>query len=350
VCRTAVVKGPGFAVTTYLPRRQPTLDEVAERAGVSRTAVSRVINNAPYVSRAKRDAVEKAIKDLGYTPSRTAQALARKKTGVIALAVSGDDAAIFADPFFAQVIVGISAALEETDLHLLLCLAASGRGKARFKGLLRTRGVDGVMLTALSGTDPLVGMVEQSGLPTVFGGRPLHGEPAWYVDADNRGGARKAIDHLIQLGRTRIAMITGPADTAVSQRRHEGYRDALAMAGLPPRATRAGDFTESSGAAAMRQLLEAAPDLDAVFAANDNMATGALRVLRDSGRCVPADVAVVGFDDLDIAAHTDPPLTTMHQPIRALGTEMARMLVALLSGQDPNPLILPTRLVIRGSA
>jgi DNA-binding LacI/PurR family transcriptional regulator len=337
-------------VTTYPPRRQPTLDEVAERAGVSRTAVSRVINNAPYVSRAKRDAVEKAIKDLGYAPNRTAQALARQKTGVVALAVSGDDPAIFADPFFAQVIVGISAALEETDLQLMLCLAASGRGKARFKGLLHARGVDGVMLTALRGIDPLVGLVEQAGLPTVFGGRPLDGEPAWYVDADNWGGARKAIDHLIRLGRTRIAMITGPTDTAVSHRRHQGYLDALAVAGLLPRATGAGDFTESGGAAAMRELLEAAPDLDAVFAANDNMAAGALRVLRDSGRRVPGDVAVVGFDDLDIATHTDPPLTTVHQQIRALGTAMARMLVALLSGRDPKPLIMPTRLVVRGSA
>ncbi len=331
-------------------RRRPTLAEVAARAGVSMTAASRVINNAPHVSRAKREAVEKAIRDLGYAPSRTARALATRRNGVIALAVSGDDPAIFADPFFAQVIVGISAALEETDLHLLLCLGASGRAQARFKGLLRTHAVDGVLLTALRGDDPLVRLVEQAGLPTVYGGRPLRGEPVWFVDADNRGGARKATDHLIGRGRTRIAAITGLPDTDVSQARLGGYRDALAAAGLAPHGVRSGDFTVGSGGAAMADLLAAHGDLDAVFVANDNMAAGALGVLRQRGRRVPDDVAVVGFDDLDIASRTDPPLTTVHQPIRVLGSEMARMLTALLAGREPNPLILPTRLVIRGSA
>ena len=124
----------------------------------------------------------------------------------------------------------------------------------------------------------------------------------------------------------------------------------MAIAGLTPHATQAGDFTIAGGGAAMAALLDARPDLDAVFVANDNMAAGALRVLREHGRRVPDDVAVVGFDDLEIATRTDPPLTTVHQPIRALGKEMARMLTALLAGQDPNPLILPTRLIQRGSA
>jgi DNA-binding LacI/PurR family transcriptional regulator len=339
-----------MTTATGSPRRQPTLAEVAERAGVSRTAASRVINNGPHVSRAKREAVEKAIKDLGYTPSRSAQALATRKTGVVALAISGEDPAIFADPFFAQVIVGISAALEETELHLLLCLGASGRGQARFKGLLDTRAVDGVMLTALHGEDPLVPLVERAGLPTVYGGRPLHGEPAWYVDADNWGGARNATDHLIGLGRTRIAAITGLSDTDVSQSRYRGYRDAMAMAHLTPHAVQAGDFTVPSGATAMRALLDTRPDLDAVFVANDNMAAGAVQALRECGRRVPDDVAVVGFDDLEIATRTDPPLTTVHQPVRALGREMARMLAELLDGQEPSPLILPTRMVLRESA
>src|SRR4051812_21808817 len=143
--------------------RRPTLAEVAARAGVSMTAASRVINNAPHVSRAKREAVEKAVRDLGYAPSRTARALATRRNGVVALAVSGDDPALFADPFFAHIIVGISAALEETDLHLLLCLGASGRGQARFTALLGTRAVDGVMLVALRGDDPLVGIVGRFG-------------------------------------------------------------------------------------------------------------------------------------------------------------------------------------------
>ncbi|MCA2212120.1 LacI family DNA-binding transcriptional regulator [Jidongwangia harbinensis] len=332
------------------PRRQPTLDEVAERAGVSRSAASRVINNAPHVSRATRDAVEKAIKALGYLPNRTARALATQQTGIVALAVSHDDPELFADPFFAQVIVGVSAALEDTDLHLLLCLASSGRGRSRLTNLLHTRGVDGIMLMALHGDDPLTHIVRRAGLPAVYGGRPLHAEPQWYVDSDNLGGARLATEHLIGLGRTRIVTITGQMYTDVGEARYRGYREAMIMAGLTPHGTAEGDFTEASGAAAMKVLLDRHPDLDAVFAASDNMAAGALRVLGDAGRRVPADVAVVGFDDLAIAERTEPPLTTVHQSIQALGREMTRMLIGLIAGQERSSMILPTRLIRRESA
>ncbi|GAA3926410.1 LacI family DNA-binding transcriptional regulator [Actinoplanes auranticolor] len=332
------------------PRRQPTLDQVAERAGVSRSAASRVINKAPHVSRATRDAVERAIKEMGYLPDRTARALATRQTGIVALAVSHDDPELFADPFFAQVIVGVSAALEETDLHLLLCLASSGRGRSRLTNLLQTRGVDGVMLMALRGDDPLTHIVRQAGVPAVYGGRPLHFEPQWYVDSDNAGGARLATEHLIGLGRTRVVTITGQICTEVGEARYRGYREAMIMAGLTPHGTAEGDFTEAGGAAAMRTLLDRHPDLDAVFAASDNMAAGALRVLAEAGRSVPADVAVVGFDDLQIAERTEPPLTTVHQSIQDLGKEMTRMLLGLIAGQERSSIILPTRLVQRGSA
>ncbi len=330
--------------------RLPTLDEVAERAQVSRSAASRVINNAPNVSRAKREAVQKAIKDLGYVPNRSARALVTQQTGIVVLAISGGDPQTFADPFYAQVIVGVTQALEDTDLHLMLSLVTSGRGQDNLKNLLHTRGVDGVMLMSLRGDDPLAHIAASSGLPMVVGGRPLGSPATWYVDADNRGGARTGTEHLIRLGRTRIATITGHEDTDVAQARHLGYREALAMAGLSPYATAAGDFTEGSGETAMRTLLERRPDLDAVFVANDNMAAGALRVLRQAGRSVPGDVAVVGFDDLPVAAGTDPPLTTVHQPIQALGREMTRLLIAVIAGQNPSPLILPTSLVVRESA
>jgi DNA-binding LacI/PurR family transcriptional regulator len=332
------------------PRRQPTLGEVAERAGVSRSAASRVINKAPHVSRATRDAVERAIKEMGYLPNRTARALATQQTGIVALAVSHDDPELFADPFFAQVIVGVSAALEDTDLHLLLCLASSGRGRSRLMNLLHTRGVDGIMLMALYGDDPLTRIVAKAGLPAVYGGRPLHFEPQWYVDSDNLGGARLATEYLIALGRTRITTITGQMQTEVGNARYSGYREAMHMAGLTPHGTAEGDFTEAGGAAAMRTLLDRHPDLDAVFAASDNMAAGALRVLSEAGRSVPADVAVVGFDDLGIAERTDPPLTTVHQSIQALGKEMARTLIGLIAGQERTSIILPTRLVQRDSA
>ncbi|MFH9589701.1 LacI family DNA-binding transcriptional regulator [Streptomyces luteogriseus] len=332
------------------PRRQPTLVEVAERAGVSRSVASRALNNAPHVSRSKREAVERAARQLGYVPNPSARALATRQTGAAALVVSGEDPSIFADPFYAQVIVGASQALEEADLHLMLCLAASERGRKRVEELFRSRGADGAMLMALRENDPLTRMAQEAEIPVVFGGRPVGSAPRWYVDVDNVGGAREATEYLVSLGRTRVAAICGRLDTEAGRARYRGHRDALLAVGLDPLPPQEGDFTEPSGAAAMAVLLADHPDLDGVFAANDNMAAGALRTLRASGRAVPDDVAVVGFDDLTVAQVADPPLTTVHQPITALGREMARMLVSLVSGQDPTPLILPTRLVTRASA
>jgi DNA-binding LacI/PurR family transcriptional regulator len=311
---------------------------------------SRALNNAPHVSRAKREAVERAVRHLGYVPNPSARALATRQTGAAALVVSGEDPSIFADPFFAQVIVGAAAALEEADLHLMLCLAASDRGRKRVEELLRSRGADGVMLMALREDDPLARTAEEAQLPVVFGGRPIGSTPRWYVDVDNVGGAREATEYLLSRGRRRVAAICGPLDTEVGRARYRGYRDAMLSAGLDPIPPLEGDFTEPGGAAATAVLLAGHPDVEAVFAANDNMAAGALRTLREAGRHVPADVAVVGFDDLAVARIADPPLTTVHQPVQALGREMARMLVALVNGQDPTPLILPARLVVRSSA
>lgn len=331
-------------------RRRPTLDEVALRAGVSRTVASRVINNTRDVSSTARDAVQKAVRELGYVPNPTARALATAQAGAILLAVSHDDPALFADPFFANVIVGINAALEKTDLVLMLLLADTERGRERLERVLRSRRADGILLLALHGEDPLYRLAQSLELPVVLGGRPLHGEPAWYVDADNRGGARLATEHLINSGRRRIAEITGRQDTNVGVARHQGYREAMAVAGLESTCIEVADFTEAGGEAAMATLLERCPDLDAVFAASDNMAVGAMRALKAAGRSVPDDVAVVGFDDLPIARSTDPPLTTVHQPVQALGQEMAKMLISLMGGDRPTPLLLPTHLVIRDSA
>jgi DNA-binding LacI/PurR family transcriptional regulator len=330
--------------------RRPTLDEVALRAGVSRSVASRVINNTRDVSGDAREAVRKAVRELGYVPNPMARGLVTAQAGTVLLAVSHDDPTLFADPFFAHVIVGVNAALEKTDLVLMLLLADTDRGRERLERVLRSRRTDGLMLLALHGEDPLYQLAQRLKLPVVLGGRPLRGEPPAYVDADNRGGARVATEHLITSGRRRIAAIAGRQDTQVGVVRHQGYREAMAVAGLQSSRTERADFTEAGGAAAMARLLDRYPDLDAVFAESDNMAAGALRALRAAGRTVPADVAVVGFDDLPIAQTTDPALTTVHQPVQALGREMAKMLIDLIAGEQPSPLILPTHLVVRASA
>ncbi|WP_291795668.1 LacI family DNA-binding transcriptional regulator [Cellulomonas sp.] len=324
--------------------------EVAQRAGVSRSVASRAMNNARNVSAPKRESVARAASELGYVPNATARALATSTVGSVVLAVSNDDPALFGDPFFSQVLVGVAAALDRSELDLTLMLASSARGRARLERLLRSRRSDGVMLMALRRDDPLNRVAAATDLPVVFGGRPLNAEARWYVDVDNRGGARLAAEHLLRSGRRRLATIAGPADLQASVARYQGFADALAVEQLPSDWLEHADFTYEGGAGAMTRLLAAHPDIDGVFAASDNMAAGALRALRAAGRRVPEDVAVVGFDDLEIARHTEPALTTVSQPIRGLGHEMATMLVRLIDGDSPTPIILPTHLVVRGSA
>ncbi|PRY44686.1 LacI family transcriptional regulator [Umezawaea tangerina] len=333
-----------------MSNRPPTLDEVAQRAGVSTGTASRVINNAQHVSKKARQAVERAVEELGYVPNVAGRSLASQRRGAVVLAISSDDPALFANLFFAEVITGVNAVIEETDLQLMLVLAASERGRDRLARILQSRSADGVMLLALRENDPLSKLADESGVPVVHGGRSLDRTPQWYVDADNRGGARQAVEHLIGVGRQRIATITGQLDLHVGVNRYLGYREALALAGLSDARVAHGDFGEASGAAGMTRLLDEHPDLDAVFVASDAMAAGALRVLHERGRAVPEDIAVVGFNDVVTAQHTQPRLTTVHQPIEALGREMTRMLVRLINGERPTPLILPTELVIRDSA
>jgi DNA-binding LacI/PurR family transcriptional regulator len=182
-------------------------------------------------------------------------------------------------------------------------------------------------------------------------GRPLVASTLSYVDADNRDGARQAIDHLVKKGRRRIATIAGPPDVAPGVDRLAGYREALEHHGLEPTPIVYGDFTRPAGIHAMCRLLDHRPNLDAVFCASDLMAVGALHALRQSGRRVPDDVAVIGFDDLPLATYTQPTLTTVHQPVEEIGAVAARRLLSLMEGSDagPNP-VLPTSLVVRQSA
>ncbi|GAA1588148.1 LacI family DNA-binding transcriptional regulator [Actinomadura kijaniata] len=330
--------------------RRPTLEEVAARAGVGRGTVSRVINGSPKVSAQAREAVRKAIDELGYVPNRAARTLVTNRTDTVALVVAESEQRLFGEPYFAGIIRGISATLGDTGLQLLLALARSPEEYARLEHYLTPQHVDGVLLTSLHAEDPLPARLEAGGVPTVLGGCPPGLAPFSYVDVDNREGARQAVEHLVARGRRRIATIAGPQDMGVGIDRLTGYRVALAEAGLPELVAY-GDFGEASGITAVEELLERDPGLDAVFAADDPMALGALRALRRRGRRVPEDVAVVGFDDSAAAPLADPPLTTVHQSAEEMGREMARLLMARING-DPLPepvVILKPRLVVRAS-
>jgi DNA-binding LacI/PurR family transcriptional regulator len=263
---------------------------------------------------------------------------------------------------------GVSAALAETGVQLLLLIAQGLPDRQRLQRYVVGGHVDGVLLASLHGDDPLPGALERAGVPAVLVGRPAgrggpgdrrggspvdRGAPASYVDADNRGGAGKAVEHLVRRGRRRIATITGPLDMGVGLDRLEGYRDGLAAAGRAgdEELVESGDFTEEGGAAAMARLLaRPGPPVDAVFAASDLMAAGALRALRAAGRRVPEDVAVVGFEDSAVARYAQPPLTTVRQPIEEMGRQATRMLLAKIAGETGGMhLILDVDLVERAS-
>jgi DNA-binding LacI/PurR family transcriptional regulator len=283
-----------------------------------------------------------------------ARSLVTRRTDTIAIVLSEPNTRAFSDPFFAAIVRGISATLADTDQNLVLLTARGTREQEKIGRYVRQGHVDGVVLMSLHTDDLLPDLLTEARIPVVFSGRPLDGRPVAFVDADNAGGAEQATAYLIAQGRRRIGTITGPGDMIAGIDRAAGYRAALAAADLPlcPELVAEGDFTEAGGARAMGELLERAPDVDAVFCASDLMAVGALRVLREAGRRVPEDVAVVGFDDAPVAQSSDPPLTTVAQPLEEMSRLMTELLLEQIRGAEGEPRveICSTSLVRRASA
>ncbi|MFC4500410.1 MULTISPECIES: LacI family DNA-binding transcriptional regulator [Streptomyces] len=333
--------------------RRPTLEDVARRSGVSRSTVSRVVNGEARVSAEAVERVREVIAELGYVPNQAARQLVTHRTGAVAVVAAPPEGRLFLDPFFDLLLRGVRRELAEHGTQAVLLFVEEPDDHARVADYLGGGHVDGAVLFSLRPEEPLHEMTDRLDLPAVFGGRPLpHAGAARhdhaYVDGDNRGGARLAVQHLVSLGRRRIATVTGPYDQENSAAdRLAGYRDVLPD--TPPDLVERADYSRQGGADAMAALLHRRPDLDAVFVASDFMASGALQTLREHGRRVPEDVAVVGFDDLtSIAETTDPPLTTVHQDVEEMGRLMARLLFE--HGTGRTSVIVPTRLVRRRSA
>ncbi|MBN0045769.1 LacI family DNA-binding transcriptional regulator [Streptomyces actuosus] len=339
---------------------RPTLEEVAARAGVGRGTVSRVINGSPRVSAATRAAVEAAVAELGYVPNNAARALAANRTDAIALVVPEPETRFFAEPYFSDMLRGVGAELAETQMQLLLIFAGNDRERRRLAQYLAAHRVDGVLLVSVHADDPLPDLVAQLEIPAVISGPRSAAETLTSVDSDNYDGARQAVEHLLARGRRRIAHITGRLDVYGAQRRADGYRAALRDAGYEAdlRLIEVGDFTEEGGHRAMGALLDRCPDLDAVFAGSDVTAAGARRLLREAGRRIPDDVALIGYDDSAIARHMDPPLTSVRQPIQEMGRRMIDLLLTEIADRRPAPtreleprqLVLPAELVVRASS
>jgi DNA-binding LacI/PurR family transcriptional regulator len=321
--------------------RLPTLEDVARIAGVSRATVSRVINGIRNVDPQLHEVVWDAVDRTGYVPNRMARSLVTRRTGTVALVVSDSEThdddpfmgRFFADPYFGRVVGGLMSVLRAQGVQLALQIVGTEEGRKRLVGDLRNGQADGVILLSLPAVDPLPRMLVDGGVPTVMIGRPAEPVPINYVDLANDTGAALAAEHLLGRGCQRIGMITGPADVPASNDRLSGFRRSMARRGHAWIPTATGNFTQESGEAAMRTLLAENPQLDGLFVANDLMALGAQLTLRDAGRRVPDDIAMVGFDDSSAAVAARPALTTIRHPLEDMAAEAARLLLARID--DP---------------
>ncbi|MGA5758173.1 GH1 family beta-glucosidase [Nonomuraea bangladeshensis] len=327
--------------------KRPTLETVAARAGVSRATVSRVVNGEASVRPEVRETVLLAIKELGYVPNAAARSLVTRSTNSVALVLSVPRQG--GDQLTAAVVQYVTSVLEGAGKQITLMLADTAESHRRIVQHVEARLVDGVVLLPPDRGDTLAERLSRTGVPVVLLGKPAIASLVPYVDVDNAGGAAAATEHLLAGGRSRIGMITGPLDLVAMQDRLAGHRDAMRRAGRQPLLAPA-ELTRSSGAAATRRLLGDEPALDAVFAATDQLALGALQAAREAGRRVPEDLAVVGFDDVDAASAVVPGLTTVRVPVAEQALALARLLLSRLEGRHTESVALPVRLVVRESA
>jgi LacI family transcriptional regulator len=332
----------------------PTLEEVAQLADVSRSTVSRVINDHPSVRPDTRERVWQAIRKSGYQPHAVARSLVTNRTQIIGMIIPEAVTTLFTDPFFPLLLRGATEACNAHRYQMLLSLFDDPTGQEEmYQRILRSGYLDGVIVASTSLDDPLIPDLLRDRIPFVSVGQYPNGR-VHYVDVDNVAGGRMAVEHLIRLGHQRIAIITGRLDMVHGQDRLEGYRQALKAHRIPVEEELIveGDYTENSGMVAMQRVLSASPS--AVFVASDMMAIGALKALRQADRQVPQDIALVSFDDIPIASAIVPALTTVRQPIERMGSMAVEVLLSVLedsSGEEApaQRIVLPTELVVRAS-
>jgi LacI family transcriptional regulator len=332
------------------PAKRATIRDVASHAGVSHQTVSRVINGNPNVSAPTREKVLATISELGYVPSPMARGLISNRTHSIG--VVADD---ISDQFFARVVAGAERAARDRGYYLMIGSVEPEDDERGYLRLMLERRVEGLLLARpsvplrLSDLDPVM----QAGVPIVSIGSSR--VPGIAVDVDNRQGGYDATRHLLEHGHRAIATIVGPPDWPSSAARLEGYRKALAEAGIPYDETlvvQADDWGLESGRAAAERLCVGGASFTALFAHSDLTALGSIRQLRLSGRSIPEDVSVVGYDDLPVAGYVDPPLTTVHQPMEEVGALAATVLLDQLvqrTGRTDEERLLPAQLVSRQS-
>ena len=330
-----------------------TLEDIAILAGVSRSTVSRVVNGHPSVRNNVRKRVLNVIESTGYSPNAAARTLALQRSQTLGLILPLSISIFFTDPYYPHLTKGIAQACNQYDYTLAFFLVNSKDEEEKIFSRISRKGLlDGVIVqSGQQGDQEIIGRMLDANMPLVVVGRPFRSDNVSYIDIDNINAARNAVSHLVRAGRQRIATITGPVNSTVGIDRKEGYRKALIERGreIDEGLIREGDFTEAGGYYAMQQLLPANPD--AVFAASDIMAIGAMRAARDAGLHIPEDIAFVGFDDLPIATLSDIQLTTIRQPVVSFGAKAVEILIDMIENgiTPPRHIIMDTELVIRDS-
>ena len=327
-----------------------TIADVAARAKVSKTTVSRVLNGKGELDESTAARVRAVIDELGYVPSSRAVGLARGRTRVVGMLVPS-----LTWPWIGEVLQGAVDVLETERYGLLLFTCNRGDESMRqFGAQVSAKSFDGLLVIEPEGTLDYIATLHARGLPVVLiDDRDQQSGQIPSVGTTNHDGAGAAARHLLSIGRYRPLVIAGPERFGCTQQRLDGFASVYAEAGHPVPANHLlpGDFTFACGTEGVQAALDSGVEFDAVFAHNDLSAIGAMQALRDNGRRIPQDVAVVGFDDIPTAAHTQPPLTTVHQPLREMGEAAARTLLAHFEGTPlPNrPTVIPAGFTTRGS-
>jgi LacI family transcriptional regulator len=331
-----------------------TIRDVAAHAGVSFKSVSNVVNDRPYVSDELRTKVQRAIDELGYRPHSIARSLASRRSNILGVVLRATPADARADPFFAQFLLGVCATAGAQDFGVLVQILLDEEPIRRYADLFDHRQVDGLIMHSPRIDDDPGSNGPIQDLPAVRIGRAPPGTDALAVDGDDEQGSCAAVSHLIALGHRRIGMVANANPTyTVSNTRIHGYRQALAEHDMPcdEALLTIGHFTLQSGKEAMARLLDMHHPPTAVFVSSDRMALGAMREVRDRGLRIPEDLAIVGYDDLFVAGHTSPPLTSVRAPIDAMSMRATQMLIDTIRDErvEPRQVILPTELVVRES-
>jgi DNA-binding LacI/PurR family transcriptional regulator len=336
-------------------RSRPTQRQIAEEAGVSRTTVSLVLNDVPgvRVSPETRQRILEVAHRLNYHPDAAARTLVSGRTCTIGFVLCQSPDRIFADAFLPEVLCGVGDAVQENGFRVLIHSVEDVTASGAYIGLVREKQTDGIILSGPRSDDCQLLQLKAEGFPVVLLGQ-LRGSGIPFVDVDNAGAAKQAVEHLIGLGHRQIGMITNaPLAYTAARDRLTGYRQALDEAGLgyAEGLVRTGDFREESGHRAMNDLLDLAQPPTAVFVASDLVTFGAMMAIKQRGLTIPDDVALVGFDDVRLAHYVNPPLTTVRLPAYGLGYRAAMLLTQLIAGElvEEQEILLQTELVVRQS-